>query len=460
MNTLEITLSIIGTTVAVVGIILGLGPLVTKYKEILSEGKIKKSRKKQAEFYSVLNSVEFQNWRDEILRKIYGEKYFTEVFKVLFPAFSIPFDRIYSYKEFQQLYSKNDINFEQYIIKDNELILPEVTSTNIFKKGNPNEIKLKQKMYKEYSQLLQGSIRCPLLVGFMLDHYKLDSDNRISHIYCKLGNYEQNVYSSHILEYEIYKAYLSLKGKEFTMDDLWELLPFRYYIHHTEGEKNDIEKVLFSGIGRYSLLSVQCFVMFLDHNKNEYVSLLMKRSEDPSAIAAKLGFYQFLPAGGFEMYEKEKIHTTHAILENYSLRKAILREYLEEVFGLDDFKSVDSSDNRETTYNILNHKEVECVLNMIDKGTASFGLLGVSVDLVSLRHELSFVLKIDDIAYSKKAIYPNNEFTREESVASKIRIPVLELEELLDGKHNINQGSAILYDLVKKSYLFPSERNS
>ena len=34
------------------------------------------------------------------------------------------------------------------------------------------------------------------------------------------------------------------------------------------------------------------------------------------------------------MYEKEQIHTGDAIIENYSLRKAILREYLEEIFGL------------------------------------------------------------------------------------------------------------------------------
>ena len=32
------------------------------------------------------------------------------------------------------------------------------------------------------------------------------------------------------------------------------------------------------------------------------------------------------------------------LFENYSLRKAILREYLEEIFGIDDFKAVDPGD--------------------------------------------------------------------------------------------------------------------
>lgn len=151
------------------------------------------------------------------------------------------------------------------------------------------------------------------------------------------------------------------------------------------------------------------------------------------------------------MYEKEQIHTGDAIIENYSLRKAILREYLEEIFGIDDFKAVDPVTNCETTNNVLYHKEVQDIISMINSGKAKFELIGVAVDLVTLRHELSFILMIDDESYSStKHFCPNDEFTRDQSVASKIRIPISELESLLNNRQNINQGSAILYYMVKK----------
>lgn len=420
----------------------------------------KQIRKHQIEFYKQLNSVEYQDWRDQCLKKIYGEKYFTEVFGVSFPAFSIPFNKRYTYKEFQKIYAKEDIDFSKYRIENNEVILPEIESTDIINKGTPDAVRQKKEMLKEYAEILKGSIRYPLLIGFMLDHYKFNDKKEITHIYPKLGNFGLNVYSSHILEYELFRAYKKFKGQEVEISQLWDALPFRHYVHFAEGNKNNVEAALYTGAGRYSLFSVQCLVMFMDHNKQEYVSLLMKRSTDPQKIAAKLGFYQFFPAGGFELYEKERIHSVNTIIENYSLRKAILREYLEEVFGLEDFQSVNPENNKETTYTILNHSEVECILKMVEKGTASFELLGVAVDLVTLRHELSFILKIDDISYSKKEFCPNEEFTRENSIASKIRIPVSALEKLLYGKQNIDQASAILYDLVKKSPLFPGAKST
>lgn len=107
--------------------------------------------------------------------------------------------------------------------------------------------------------------------------------------------------------------------------------------------------------------------------------------------------------------------------------------------------------NCETTNNVLYHKEVQDIISMINSGKAKFELIGVAVDLVTLRHELSFILMIDDESYSStKHFCPNDEFTRDQSVASKIRIPISELESLLNNRQNINQGSAILYYMVKK----------
>lgn len=419
----------------------------------ISKRKYIKEKEEREKYYTILNSIEFQNWRDKVLLMIYGDKYFTKVFNVDFPAFVIEFEKYYRYDEFNKLYNKNELRFENKLISNinNEIDVPDINDVSIVNDGSLKEQNKKKKLISDYKRILGKSVKYPKLIGFMLDHYDLNENKKITHIYSKIGNYELNVFSSHILEYELLCAFKKIGDKKIDECDLWHYLPFRKYIHNSNLRECALEDVLYSGVGRYSLFSVQCFVMFKDKNKKKYVTILMRRAIDPDKIAAKIGFYQFPPAGGFELYEKEQIHTADVVMENYSLRKAVFREYLEEVFGIDDFKTVNPETNQETTNNILYHEEIRDLISMIENGTARFELLGVAVDLVSLRHELSFILVIDDESYSaQKHFCPNDEFTRNQSVASKIRIPISEIEDLLYNKPNINQGSAMLYYMVKR----------
>lgn len=211
--------------------------------------------------------------------------------------------------------------------------------------------------------IVAQNIKYPLLPGYMLDRYDLDNNKRINHLYIHLGTYQQNVYTSHILEYELYYAYIRTKNKPIDLNKIWRYLPYRKHIHSS----NDNDTILYSGINRYSLLGVQIFVTFYDHDKKEYVTLLAKRSQK---VAAKPGYYQFIPSGGFELYEKEKNFNISVIEDNYSFRKAIFREYLEEVFGLEEFKGINLLQNEETTYKILNHPEVTYLLDLIEKKDA------------------------------------------------------------------------------------------
>ncbi len=429
--------------------------------------KTNKIMKIQQQYYRELDSNDFISWRDCQLKKIYGSSFFTDVLGTTYPAFVIPFSEYFKYSDFKKknVYSKEDVCQEGYKIENGEVIFPSFEETSVMTTGSSEEITQKRNLLKDYRTILTGSIKYPNLTGFSLDHYDINEKGEITHIYSKLGTYEYNVYSSHILEYELFNAYKKLSGeKDIPIDTLWNYLPFRHYIHFGTGEKSEISEILFSGIRRFSLFSVQCIVVFKDYNHKDYRTLLMKRSTDTSKVAAKLGYYQFLPAGGFELYEKELIHSVEMIQENYSLRKAIFREYLEEVFDEKEFKAVNAVDNAETTDKILNHPQILDVLEMIENGNASLNLLGVVVDLVSLRHEISFVLKIDDENYSRKSFCPNDEFTREQSRASKIRIPLQEVEKLLSNKDNhidpspkFNQASAILYKMFKNSPFFPNK---
>lgn len=323
-------------------------------------------------------------------------------------------------------------------------------------KNNPQTITdkiLQYIIYIRYKSIVKKNIRYPFLPGYMLKKYELDNNNRIKHIYVRLGSYYQNIYTSHILEYELYYAYKKTINQPIDLDIIWKYLPYRRQIHANSNNFN----VLYSGINRYSLLGVQMFVTFYDHNQKEYVTLLLKRSQN---VAAKPGYYQFIPSGGFELYEKEKTYNVSVIEENFSFRKVVFREYLEEVFGLDEFKGINLLQNDETTYKILNHPEVLYLLELIDKQEAFMELLGSAVDLVGLRHELSFILRIDNEGFSKKTFTPNDEFDKNKTKTRNIRVKLSELEVLLQNEHNINPTSAALYALAKGSKLYKELQNN
>lgn len=448
---------------AIIAGILGITPLlVTVYRYCIKSYHATRERITshiQHKYYRTMDTIEFINWRDCQLRKIYGDEYFTEIFGKFYPVFTIPFAEYYRYQDFKKknVYSKDDVQKDGYIIEGGDVIFPSFLETEIMTSGTVIEIIRKKILLNKYKKIVSQSIKYPKLVGFSLDHYDTNENGQITHIYPKLGTYEYNVYSSHILEFELFEAYKRLKGRmDISVDKLWKYLPFRHFVHFGKGTIDLKHEALFSGARRYSLFSVQCIVVFKDKEHHDYRTLLMKRSTDPKKVAAKLGYYQFFPAGGFELYEKELIHSISMIKENYSLRKAIFREYLEEVFNENDFKGVQTDGNSETTDRILNHPHIVDITNMIEKGEASLNLLGVAVDLVSLRHEISFVLEINNEEYSRKGFCPNDEFTRDNSVATKVRTPLPIVEKLLSGDGfsaedapMFNQASALLYKMYK-----------
>lgn len=126
----------------------------------------------------------------------------------------------------------------------------------------------------------------------MLDELVIDKDKRL--LRSRVGNYEGNIKISHILEYELYNLYKKYSGNTVN-DRVWFLnhLPIRNYIHRNN---KDSEYFFRSGKDRESLLSVQMFVMVKNHS-NSYDALRIRRSSD---VAAKAGYLQFVPSGGFE----------------------------------------------------------------------------------------------------------------------------------------------------------------
>jgi hypothetical protein len=297
----------------------------------------------------------------------------------------------------------------------------------------------------------------------MLDEIKLNTKNVDWWISAHSGIYENNVKFSHVLEYEVYKMYKKMlrqheKISELTREELIKQLPIRNAIHKRFLETGDESDILVSGKYRESLLSVQVFVLLRNYN-GSYDVLRIRRSAN---VSSKAHYLQFIPSGGFEAINDSNDFDSQ--WDNYSLCKVVFRELLEECFGIDENDKSLTSINISSD-SIYQNKHIKKLVAMLtgDKKNrqAYMELLGLSMSLMGLRHEFCFILRVDDIDFSKE-LFSNYESS---SAIHLVRIDNLEKASFWYRNRSPNNyipndfeilhcTSAGLFELAQKSSLY------
>lgn len=169
-------------------------------------------------------------------------------------------------------------------------------------------------------------------------------------------------------------------------------------------------------------------------------------------VAAKAGYLQFVPSGGFESINDCTDFDSQ--WSNYSITKVIFRELLEECFGIDE-DDEKISGNNVTPDKIYHNQHIKALLEMIDKKEAQLELVGITESLVSLRQELCFVLKVDDVDF---AAYLTSNY---ESKTAIHLVDIKNLEKPEFWKDNgrddlkmLNCTSAGLFELARGNHLY------
>lgn len=327
-----------------------------------------------------------------------------------------------------------------------------------------------KKVIKRYYRIVMPNIHFPNRIGYMLDDISFDEKEgkRKIRIVAHPGVYMQNVLQSHVLEYELYLFYkkyfmrhLGLKKSRFDIDnlqdraDILKFLPLRKNIHDSFLKDREWE-ILLRGCGRESLLSVQIFVLIRNHSGG-YDCLRIRRSNN---VAAKAGYIQFIPSGGFEAFNGDT--SREAQWTNFSLNKVLFREMAEECFGLPD----DIRNDKISPESIYLHKDIKQIITNLKtdeeaRKKVEYEFIGITESLVGLRPELSFIMKIDDDSIIQDII------GNEESSHSINFIDIREMEKpefWVYNKKNSNPNEEKATDLMKlnctSAGLFELARNS
>ena len=365
------------------------------------------------EYNATIVTQEYIDWELDTLKSIYNDIEFIYAFGRHYPSFVIEGSKSITYP-FTELTKEENLD----TIKE-ELPYQEYEHFHNFRK------------------IVGPNIHYPNLYGYTAAGYIFDNENKISSIKAIPRKYKETVYSCHILQYELWETYKRLEGKRLaTLEDM----PMRKRIH---GSKNNLDIVL-SGCNRSSLFDVTIAVIIYNPITEEYGVASAQRSKK---VATYPGYFGFVPSGGFELYELEETQTETIIKQNFSVVSALYREYIEEIFGDENFDNPTGNDDLNRLYR---NNKIKGLRKGIKNKQYKFEFLGIDFDLVTLRQSIAFAIRIDD-----EDFFYDNEFKKNNENVF-LRFESLEKLEnyIIKEKIPVMNETASTYYLLKNHTLF------
>lgn len=332
-----------------------------------------KPEKIKVDFFKVVSELEFVQWRTNVIHRIYGPEAIARIAKVDYPI-----------KCIEASPKTAQYPFENLTL--NKLLSTEVGDEYMNLSG----------IESEYWNVITPQIFGGGLFGYAIDNIILDVEGKIESLKAFTCNYKQTVVSCHILEYELYKYYVEKKSASLfgpiVHFDMLQRLSLRKRIHTNQ----TLEEIVHRGKNRKALLGVQAlFVSKMQiGDKEEYRIRLIQRS---NANAIRNKYWQFVPSGGFEVFEADA--SDFDIEEDFDVSLSVLRELLEEVHGVKELQHFEGKTCREI---IAGYWEANELKRLQKNGKAHILFLGTIFDFLILRHELSFLIMVDEPEFTKE----------------------------------------------------------
>lgn len=270
--------------------------------------------------------------------------------------------------------------------------------------------------YRHHASTVTRSLNFPSKVTFALSEIKEDLS-----IEYYASDYFSGIDTSEVLKWELSKTIdeasrKNLENESQIINFVLENLPYRRKIEQeTSGN-------LLSGQGRIATLGVSMLFVYKDKDEKYYYTIGMRSAQ---GVAVQPGFYHIAPAGMFQTEANLTMLVDKGeLVEETSPKKRILCEFLEEIYGLEEYK-----EPKKTLAEMQENIYIQEVEKLIEKGEANFLFSGIAFDLINLRPELCFVLLVRN--YSQ--ILVENIAGNDEYVNKRVlKKPITHLEQTGD----------------------------
>jgi hypothetical protein len=260
-----------------------------------------------------------------------------------------------------------------------------------------------------YLELLQRTPASPW-DGTTYRMTRIEATNQLK-ISCALGGFFDALKTSEMLEFEILKEAAGQGGtlNSATFTSFHRRLGLRAFVERAS------EDAVVNGTGRSCAVGIETLLVFKG-NKGAYYALLAERSADKVSLHTDLvdvvPSFMFQPV--VDWYEEE-----------YSVTHNIFREYLEEVFNIEDVKHPRGHPFHNYFYDNPNLVYLQDLLRS-DK--AELLLTGVAMNLLNLRPDICTLLLIKEPEW-----YQNH------SVGRRVQGLNLDKAELVDEYKSIDE---------------------
>jgi hypothetical protein len=195
-------------------------------------------------------------------------------------------------------------------------------------------------------------------------------------IHARHGTYFHSIATSEDLDLELIKALAENPDRTVGLG----CLPRRDFLHEAAGGQG----VVLDGRNRAAALSVAATIL-IDEGDGTYSVILAKRSH---AVETHVGYTHVAPSGIFAPINAERRDDP----TEFSLRRCILREYAEELFGYKDLEQGEGLLARD----VEALPPVRELLEAEREGTVVLRYCGISVPLLTLRPEVYVLIFIRD----------------------------------------------------------------
>ena len=235
---------------------------------------------------------------------------------------------------------------------------------------------------QRYFELLALAMRVRRwnMPGFAMSSLRLDTYGRVEGFDAQLCTYGENCLTSHLLGFDLLRSWQDGRPGELKVP------------------RPNFGAVLRPGEADFlPLISVQAIVAYRDDD-GTWRAITMERAGN---LAAASGFWQFPPAGGFEIFGTEGDDGDY-VRQQFDIRMALLREFLEEIFGDVEMACEASQTSGSEQEGAEGYRKL---VKALSAGKLSIHFLGVVTELVSMRPEFSFIIVIDDIEYFRDLRY-------------------------------------------------------
>lgn len=407
-----------------------------------------------------VRSAEFRNWQLNYVKSIHAEaiQEFSQRTRLTLPTIGFTQYPIVCFTAESGFPGSHTANALGRDFDDARHVDIDPTIPLLPKDMNPGT-DLEKNLRNEYFALLtnSGTVTRWNQRGFELSSFEILSDGQIANGRSALITYAQNCLTSHFLGYVHHLAYEEDQqiGSQASSEQAHNyiglpqtaLIPtiavtengaVNYLPRSAAGGNNSTSSE--GAFDFHPLISVQALVLFRD--RGEWNVWTMRRSENVSAMA---GFWQFPPAGGFEIFGPELADDSE-VKRQFNLDEAITREFLEEIYNDSDL----TSDNAGATMMGIRQSPGFSEFNRLRTlGDIEVHLCGAVLDLVSLRTEYSFLIVVEDSTSLQNLTYGTSGWGRGSSESSSLHdVPLSELAEMMtDPSHVWNPGSAGMYAL-------------